>query len=427
MEKQPLLQLKGIRQEYETNGKKFVAIDDVNLSVYPGEFVAIVGPSGCGKSTLLRIITGLQKPSKGKVLYHQRRLTGVNPYATIVFQSFALFPWLTVQQNVEVALAARGVSSGQATLRAIELLDRVGLDGFETAYPRELSGGMRQKVGFARAMAVEPELLCLDEPFSALDVLSAESLRSELLDLWIEGRIPTKGILMITHNIEEAILMADRIIIMDKDPGRVISESQVNLKHPRHRKNPQFIRQLDKIYAMLAGKTHPEFSEADLVNDDPSQNKALPRVTMGELTGLLEHLQENAKKSDIYQLEQDLKITADHLLRLIKAAGILHFVVISEGDISLSPLGETFVDANMQVRKEIFAKRIKRLPLFKWLLDMLHKSDTATLEWDITKSALEIDFSAKVAEKQMDILIDWGRYAEILTYNDTDGLIYLEK
>lgn len=426
MEKQPLLQLKGIGQEYETNGKKFVAIEDIHLSVYPGEFVAIVGPSGCGKSTLLRIITGLQKPSKGKVLYHQRRLTGVNPYATIVFQSFALFPWLTVQQNVEVALAARGVGKHQATLRAIELLDRVGLDGFETAYPRELSGGMRQKVGFARAMAVEPELLCLDEPFSALDVLSAESLRSELLELWIEGRIPTKGILMITHNIEEAILMADRIIIMDKDPGRIIAESVVHLRHPRHRKNPQFIRELDKIYALLAGKTHPEFSEADLLADD-GQNKALPRVTMGELTGLLEHLQEIAKQSDIYQLEQDLKITADHLLRLIKAAGMLHFVVVSEGDIALSPLGETFVEANMQVRKEIFAKRIKRLPLFKWLLDMLHESDTATLEWDVVKAALEIDFSAKIAEKQLDILIDWGRYAEILTYNDIDGMIYLEK
>ncbi len=195
-------------------------MNDVNLKFSEGEFVVIVGPSGCGKSTLLRIVAGLQKPTSGEVLYRGAVVEGVNPHATIVFQTFALFPWLTVQQNVEVALKARGMPDVSSSTRAVELLDRVGLDGFEMAYPRELSGGMRQKVGFARAMAVEPELLCLDEPFSALDVLSAENLRRDLLELWTSGKIPTRSILMITHNIEEAVTMADRIIIMEKDPGR---------------------------------------------------------------------------------------------------------------------------------------------------------------------------------------------------------------
>ncbi len=219
----PLIELRQVSQIYGSGTRRFTAIQHVNLTVQEGEFVALLGPSGCGKSTLLRIITGLRPPSEGEALYRGVPLQGVNPHATIVFQTFALFPWLTVQENVEVALKARGIPSAIRSLRAVEQLDKVGLDGFENAYPRELSGGMRQKVGFARAMVVEPELLCLDEPFSALDVLSAESLRGELLELWTSGSIPTRAILMVTHNIEEAVFMADRIIVMEKDPGRVVA------------------------------------------------------------------------------------------------------------------------------------------------------------------------------------------------------------
>ena len=237
-----LLELQGISQIYSSGTRQFTAVQDVNLNLSEGEYVALLGPSGCGKSTLLRIMIGLQYPSKGKVIYRGERLRGVNPQAAIVFQTFALFPWLTVLENVEVALKAHGISSKDRTPRALDLLDRVGLDGFETAYPRELSGGMRQKVGFARAMAVEPELLCLDEPFSALDVLSAEALRGELLELWTSGNIPTKAILMVTHNIEEAVFMADRIVVMDKEPGRVVADMQVVLPHPRQRKSPAFLR-----------------------------------------------------------------------------------------------------------------------------------------------------------------------------------------
>ncbi|MDI6814274.1 MAG: ABC transporter ATP-binding protein, partial [Desulfitobacteriaceae bacterium] len=208
-----LLKLRHIHQIYTSGSRRFTAVQDVNLTVFEGEFIALLGPSGCGKSTLLRIITGLQRPSEGKVLYRDQPLEGVNPYASIVFQTFALFPWLTVLENVELALKARNVPANIRTPRALDLIDRVGLDGFESAYPRELSGGMRQKVGFARAMAVEPELLCLDEPFSALDVLSAESLRNELMELWTTGKIPTKAILMVSHNIEETVFMADRVVV----------------------------------------------------------------------------------------------------------------------------------------------------------------------------------------------------------------------
>src|SRR5512140_2037718 len=224
-----LLEVRSVNQMYGSGDRRFTAVQNITLSMKEGEFVALVGPSGCGKSTLLRIITGLNKPSSGVVLYRDNVVNGVNPHATIVFQTFALFPWLTVQQNVELALKVRGVSVEERTKKAVALLDKVGLDGFENAYPRELSGGMRQKVGFARAMAGEPALLCLDEPFSALDVLSAEALRGELLELWLGGHIPTKAILLVTHNIEEAVFMADRIVVMDKDPGRVMADFRVEL------------------------------------------------------------------------------------------------------------------------------------------------------------------------------------------------------
>src|SRR5713101_3868364 len=222
---------------YGAGAHRFIALHDVNLRILEGEFVALLGPAGCGKSTLLRIITGLQQPTEGQGLYRGQPVPGVNPNTTIVFQTFALFPWLTVQQNVEVALKAHGVAPEQRGRRAIDLLDKVGLDGFETAFPRELSGGMRQKVGFARALAVEPELLCLDEPFSALDVLSAESLRGELMELWQSGAIQTEAILMVSHNIEEAVSMADRLVVMDKGPGHIVQQIPVILPHPRHKKD----------------------------------------------------------------------------------------------------------------------------------------------------------------------------------------------
>src|SRR6184192_378135 len=232
-----LLDLQSVTKAYRLETKEFLAVKDINLRIKAGEFVCLLGPSGCGKSTLLRMIAGLNAATSGVVSYHGQPLRGVNPYTTIVFQTFALYPWLTVQENVEIALKARGMPPAERRERAMKLIDIVGLDGFESAYPRELSGGMRQKVGFARAMAVEPELLCLDEPFSALDVLSAEALRGELLELWTSGALPTKAILMVTHNIEEAVFMADRIVIMDKDPGRVIADLRIPLDQPRERKS----------------------------------------------------------------------------------------------------------------------------------------------------------------------------------------------
>ncbi|MCL4237552.1 MAG: AAA-associated domain-containing protein [Anaerolineae bacterium] len=422
-----LLELQGITQKYGRGDRRFTAVDNVNLAIDEGEFVALLGPSGCGKSTLLRIITGLNQPAEGQVLYEGQPLRGVNPHATIVFQTFALFPWLTVQQNVEVALKARGIPPSLRTVRAIDLLDMVGLDGFETAFPRELSGGMRQKVGFARAMAVEPELLCLDEAFSALDVLSAESLRGELLELWMSGSIPTKAILMVTHNIEEAVFMADRVIVMDKQPGRIVADRAIDLPHPRQRKDPRFLEVLDRVYATLAGQTQPEHIELGAAPGEAGVTRALPFVSIGELSGLLEFLDEMPNdRTDVYRLEQELNLGTDPVLQLTEAAELLGFATIAKGDITLTSLGETFAEASILARKEIFATRIRRLPTIKWLLAMLKAADKGRLDRDVVRLALELEFSPEDAARQVEIAIQWGRYAELLAYDDSTETLYQE-
>jgi len=423
-----LIELQDITQQYGAGARRFVAIQSVSLTLREGEFLALLGPSGCGKSTLLRIITGLQTASAGRVLYRGRPLEGVNPHATIVFQTFALFPWLTVQENVEVALQVKGVPPDQRATRAVDALDRVGLDGFETAYPRELSGGMRQKVGFARAMVTEPEFLCLDEPFSALDVLSAESLRGELLELWTTGSIPTKAILMVSHSIDEAVLLADRIVVMDKNPGHIVHEIAIQLPHPRQRKSEPFQRMVDQVYALLAGQTQPEPVELGTAPGEPGETRRLPPVAISDLAALLETLAEEPNdRANIAWLEDQLEIELDQMLHLIEAAELLGFVTVAAGAITLTPLGETFAGARIQGRKEIFAARIRRLPVFRWLRSMLMAADKKQLNWEVIRTALELDFPPAEAEHQMDTLVDWGRYAEFLVYDDDSELVILEE
>jgi NitT/TauT family transport system ATP-binding protein len=422
-----LQHLKKVSQVYGIGDRQFTAISDVELDIGEGEFVSLLGPSGCGKSTLLRIITGLQTPTSGEVLYRGEALTGVNPRSSIIFQSFALYPWLTVQENVEVALKARGVTPKQRARRALDMLHRVGLEGFETAYPRELSGGMRQKVGFARALSIEPELLCLDEPFSALDPLSAEALRGELLELWTTGAIPTKSLLMVSHNIEEAVFMSDRIVLMEKEPGRVVAELAVDLPHPRNRKSKEFLEIVDKVFAILAGQTLPEADEHGSAPGAPGKTRPLPHIVLSDLFGLVEHIDLSpGNTADIYRLADEFQMEVDDVLPLVEAAEILGLAVVSKGDIALTTLGETFAEASIAARKEIFASRIRRLPFFQWMLTLLRKSDRQQLKWDVVQMALELEFPPHEAEKQLETAVTWGRYATVLAYEDDTGILSLE-
>lgn len=417
-----LVHIQDVSRVYRQGMHVFPALRDINLTLYSGEFVALLGPSGCGKSTLLRLITGLDFPSSGEIRYRGSLLKDVNRNATIVFQTFALYPWLTVQQNVEVALRAHGTPREEISRIIDDVLDKVGLDGFENAYPRELSGGMRQKVGFARAMAIEPELLCLDEPFSALDVLSAEALRTELKRLWLNHSIPTRAVLIVTHNIDEAVELADRIVVMGKDPGHIVTEFRVSLAHPRERKDIAFMALVDKVYSAVASGTPPEARELPV----PVRQQKLPPAHLNALAGLLERLNSVGAAMDLYKVEAELTMDLNDLLPIVEAGEKLGFVVVQKGDIELTPLGRIYAQADVLTRKEMIASRVLRLPIIRWIYETLEQDDNQHVDSDYFLERLSADFG-QYARDQLSTALNWGRFAELFGYDDKRNEIYLEQ
>jgi NitT/TauT family transport system ATP-binding protein len=404
----------------------FHALENIKLHLKEGEFVCLVGPSGCGKSTLLRLIAGLTRPSHGVVRYRGAPVRGVNPHTAIVFQTFALFPWLTVQENVEVALEARRVPPKDCAERASALIELVGLSGFESAYPRELSGGMRQKVGFARALAVEPELLCLDEPFSALDVLSAETLRGELLELWLARAMPTRAILMVTHNIEEAVELADRIVVMGKDPGRILAQLPVTLRHPRRRKDTAFQGMVDRVYAAVTGRTGPEAEVQGAAPGSGAQTRRLPAAHLEALGGFLEKIAADGGRSDLPRLAHALGSDFTALAPLVDVAERLGFARVEAGDIILLPLGQEYAEASIPVRKEIVAGRLLRIPLIRWIYETLQADDNQRVDRDYFRERLAAEFNDE-ADAQLAIAVEWGRFADLFAYDqDSDELFLAE-
>ncbi len=424
-----LVRLNNVGKTFGRGKKRVEALRGINLTIREGEFVALLGASGCGKSTLLRIIAGLTGVTEGEMLYRGKPLQGVNPHTTIVFQAFALYPWLTVQENVEAALEPLGVPTTERSSRSVRLLDRVGLGGFESAYPRELSGGMRQKVGFARAMAVEPELLCLDEPFSALDVLSAESLRGELMELWQSGAIPTKAILMVSHNIEEAVSMADRLIVMDKGPGHIVQEVPVNLPHPRHKKDRAFLNLVDHVYALITGKTQDEATELGGKAPGTGQGdmRALPYTQINQISGLVEEVFNEGKKVDVYKIAPTVGLPLDELLPVVDALELLGLATLDAGDLTLTPLGEEFAQADIQRRKEVFADQIRRIPVIRWMEQMLKGSKDGELDKEVFLTALTLDYNPVEAPRQFETAVNWGRYAELFSFDENSDSVYLEQ
>lgn len=427
-----LIVLRGVRKSYQQpNGQQIVILENINLELRPGEIVALLGPSGSGKSTLMRIIAGLIPASQGEVIYHNHPLVGLNPGVAIVFQSFALYPWLTVLENVELGLKAKGEPPDPRRQKALRMIDIIGLDGFENAYPKELSGGMRQRVGFARALAVEPELLCMDEPFSALDVLTAENLRFELLDLWLERRIPTKAILIVTHGIEEAVILADRIIVLGRNPGRVRADLAVTLPHYRDRKHPSFQALVDQVYTII---TNPELETIEAAAPVSSQQpkaeakyQSLPAVRIGSIAGLLELLEDRQEK-DLYRLAQELQLEVDDILPIVEAAKLMDFVELAQGDISLTPIGLQFIGGSIDDRKQLVRSQLlANIRLVQQIYRLLQAKNNQRIPEELVLDILESHFSPQEAERQLKTAIDWGRYAEIYSYDEPSGQIFLEQ
>jgi len=392
-----------------------------DLSIVPGEIVALLGPSGSGKSTMLRMLSGLSKPSAGQVYWHEKPIAEADINVSIVFQSFALFPWLTVLENVEAPLQARGVSPEERRTRSMRMLDTVGLDGFESAYPKELSGGMKQRVGFARALVVEPEVLFMDEPFSALDVLTAENLRSELLELWAKKTMPTRCVFIVTHNIEEAVLLADRIIVLGRNPGHIRTDFKVQIAQPRDRKSEAFTQLVDFIYKVL---TRPDVAPAEAPTGprvrDQRQMKyqMLPHARPGGIAGLLELLLDKNGRDDIYRLADDLAFEIDDLLPIVDAAQLLGFLKVEEGDAGITERGAEYANSEILRQKEIFRDAaLENVLLLRQIRRALDAKSDHTVPEEFFLDMLDEQFSAEESQRQIETAVTWGRYGEIFDFD----------
>jgi NitT/TauT family transport system ATP-binding protein len=427
---EPLLQVRACKQAYHKDSSAdLVVLDDVNVTLRTGEIVGLIGRSGSGKSTLLRIVAGLLAPTAGEVIWRGQPVSGPAPGIAMVFQSFALFPWLTVEENVELGLEAQGVPRAQREKLGGEAIDLIGLGGYESAYPKELSGGMRQRVGFARALVVHPDLLLMDEPFSALDVLTAETLRTDLIDLWTEGRLPVKSILMVTHNIEEAVLMCDRVLMFSSNPGRVAQDIPVPFPHPRNRLDPAFRQLVDDIYALMTRRTPSLAPTTPVAPADAPFAAPLHHVSTNLLAGLMEALARPPYegRADLPALAGSLQLEADELLPIGETLQLLRFAELEEGDIRLTETGRQFVQADTEHRKKLFAAA---LLAHVQLAAAIRR--TVDERWNHRASAvrfrdeLEDHMSPDYAEETLRATIGWGRYAELFSFDEEAQQFSLE-
>ncbi len=428
----PLVSVRHCRQAYHKDSNAdLVVLDDVDLTLRAGEIVGLLGRSGSGKSTLLRIVSGLLRPTAGEVLWRGKPMTGPAEGVAMVFQSFALFPWLTVQENVELGLEAQGIKRAERAQRAEEAIDLIGLGGYENAYPKELSGGMRQRVGLARALVVHPDLLLMDEPFSALDVLTAENLRTDLIELWTENRLPVRSILIVTHNIEEAVLMCDRILVFSSNPGRVASELLVPFSHPRNRHDAQFRKFVDDIYALMTRRaTSVPAPGAPLTPAAPPIARALHPVPANLMAGLMETLaaEPYRGRADLPRLSESFQLELDELLPLCETMQMLGFAELEEGDVRLTERGTRFVGADTEERKRLFGEALREhVPLIGTIRQVLDERWNHRARGDRFRDELEDHMSPDYARETLATAIGWARYAELFDYDDEADQFLIEE
>jgi len=431
VETKDLLAVRAIRQSFpKPGGDALSVLEDVNLSLREGEIVGLLGRSGSGKSTLLRLIAGLNRPTGGDILYHGQALHGPAKGIAMVFQSFALFPWLTVLENVELGLEALGTPEREMRKLALAAIDLIGLDGYESAYPKELSGGMRQRVGFARAIVVHPDILLMDEPFSALDILTAETLRGDFLDLWCEGQMPIKSVLLVTHNIEEAVLMCDRILVFASNPGRIAQEIRIDLPQPRNRADIAFRKKVDSIYVAMTEKsgdagrrTHTErFPGTGIAT-------VLPRISINVLAGLLEAVAAPPYdgRADLPVIASMLNMEIDDLFPVAETLQMMRFAEVAEGDIRLSKAGLDFAQKETEDRKRLFAEHLLTyVPLAAHIRRILDDRASHRAPMSRFRDELEDHMREDLAERTLRAVISWARYAELFSYNDQDEMFSLE-
>jgi len=421
-----LVELKGVSKAFRSaDGAPRTILDGVDFTLADGEIVAMLGKSGSGKSTLLRIIAGLVPLDAGQVAYRGRPIDGPLAGVAMVFQSFALFPWLTVQQNVELGLEAQGIPPHVRRERANAMLDLIGLSGFGGALPRELSGGMRQRVGIARALVTHPDVLLMDEAFSALDVLTGETLRGDILDLWDGKRIPTRGILVVSHNIEEAVMMADRIVIMGSDPGRVRHEIRIDLPRPRNADTPEVRALVDEVYGLMTMRPAATVSGAGTARPDLPDYR-LPDADVGRIESVLDLLAGAPfdGRADLPQLSEDTELPDEELFPAYEALGLLGLARVERGDIALTPLGRRYALAGQAQRQALFGRQLlKHVPLAARIHRELEDEASGTLAEEPYLELLEDTLEAGQAKRMLEVAIEWGRYGELYEYDYRTGML----
>jgi NitT/TauT family transport system ATP-binding protein len=425
-----LLDIHGLRQTFpRADGGELLVLDGIELELKQGQIVGLLGRTGSGKSTLLRLIAGLAQPADGTITYLGQPVNAPAPGIAMVFQSFALFPWLTVLENVQLGLEALGLPEPEIRKRALAAIDLIGLDGYESAYPRELSGGMRQRVGFARALVVHPNILLMDEPFSALDVLTAETLRTDFLDLWGDGKLPIKGVILVTHNIEEAVLMCDRILLFSTNPGRIIREIGVDLRQPRNRLDPQFRDLVEKIYVAMTARAAKAPQAGALAERTTTINTVLPRVSANLLSGFIETLagEPYSGKADLPVIANELDMGVDELFPVSESLQMLHFAEIEGGDIKLTDVGKQFAEMGIDDRKKLFQRQLLAyVPLAAHIRRVLQERANHVAPKSRFFDELEDHMSTDDAEHTLRAVTAWGRFAELFAYDDDSGTFSLE-
>ena len=427
MAENTLMELNGIAKSFRSaDGGPRLILDDVNFSLAKGEIVALLGKSGSGKSTLLRIMAGLIPADTGKAIYRGKDIRGPATGVAMVFQSFALFPWLTVQQNVELGLEAQGIAPAEREKRADAMLELMGLAGFGGALPRELSGGMRQRVGIARALVTNPDVLLMDEAFSALDVLTGETLRNDILDLWDSNRIPTRGILIVSHNIEEAVMMADRIIILSSGPGRIRNEVKINLPRPRTVDSMEVRTLIDEVYGLMTMRPVKETCAGAV--QATHIDYRLPETDVSRIEGVLELLADAPfnGRADLPKLSEEAELSDEELFPIYEALGLLGLAHVEKGDISLTPLGQRYAEAKQTLRQEIFGQQLLAyVPLAARIRQQLEQEPTGSLSDEPFIELLEEFLKEDEAKRVLEVAVEWGRYGEVYEYDFHTGRLKL--
>ena len=427
-----LCEVRNVTHEFTLpNGNPLRVLENINLTVKEHEIIALFGPSGCGKSTILRILAGLIKPTKGEVYYHGDLMTGQNPGAAICFQGAALYPWMTVTQNIEIVLKAKGLGPNEIAERAKKTITLVGLQGFEEAYPRELSGGMKQRVGIARALSVDPEILFLDEPFSQIDALTAESLRAEVLDLCGSKDRNPKSVLMVSHDIKEVVFMADRIVVLGATPGRVRTIVENTLPHPRDSRSVEYLRLVDHLHDIITGSEMPDVPEVPATTSTsssiPASIEPLPDISSSEIVGLLEYLDARGGKEDMYKISADTHTEFGRLLSAVKAAEMLEFVDTPKRMVILEAEGQRYVRAPLDERKGIWRGQLVKLGIFKEVVDLIRRQPDKEIHRDLVLETIVFRMPFENYEKVFDTLVRWGRFGDLLAYDEDSELLWLQQ